>query len=194
MKGQMTLSEQHQRPGFQLTLPLSSAHELNWRQEVPSLEPLTPRPSQPSRQIISGPELSGHVLLAEDNPVNQALIQRVLRKFGLRVTTVEQGDQAVATALQDTEIDLVLMDVNMPVMDGLEATRRLRAQGYAKPVYALTAEHGPQEVAASFAAGCDGHLLKPLELKKLREVLDRHLQLSDHDQAAANLRRLPPLA
>ncbi len=123
------------------------------------------------------PHLNGRVLLAEDNPVNQKLIQRVIAKTGAEVVVVADGQQALHAAMQHP-FDLILMDVNMPVMGGLEATRALRASGYRNPIYALTAEHGQAEVDASLAAGCEGHLLKPLELVPFYQVLAKCLNRS----------------
>lgn len=120
------------------------------------------------------PRLSGHVMLAEDNIVNQKLIERVIAKTGARVTVVPNGQEALDRARAEP-FDLILMDVNMPVLGGLEATRALRAAGYSRPIYALTAEQGQQEIDASFAAGCDGHLHKPLEMVPFYQVLARHL-------------------
>lgn len=116
------------------------------------------------------PRLSGRVLLAEDNVVNQKLIERVISKTGAHVTVVPNGQEALDRALAET-FDLILMDVNMPVLGGLEATRALRRAGYSRPIYALTAEQGQQEVDASLAAGCNGHLLKPLEMGPFYHVL-----------------------
>lgn len=120
------------------------------------------------------PQLEGSILLVEDNAVNQALIQRVIQKTGVKVSIAGDGQQAVEMAIA-TPYDLVLMDVNMPIMNGLEATRILRSSGQELPIYALTAEQGKAEVDASLKAGCNGHLTKPLDIKKLFFVLQSHL-------------------
>lgn len=195
MKGRVTYWAEHQQTHFLATLPLTEVPSSGWQATSSVVDITEAAPPTPARQRFSvdTDTLQGHVLLAEDNPVNQALIQRVLRKFGLRVTTVEQGDQAVEAALSTADIDLVLMDVNMPVLDGLSATRQLREAEYTKPIYALTAEQGQEEVAASLQAGCDGHLLKPLELAKLRQVLQRYLANENMPQTNSNVSRLPPV-
>jgi CheY-like chemotaxis protein len=118
--------------------------------------------------------------LAEDNPVNQKLISRILSKTGATVTLVPDGEQALHAALE-RRYDLVLMDVNMPVMGGLEATRALRERGYEGPIFALTAEHGLEEIQASLAAGCNGHLTKPIEIAEFYKVLTVCLSPKEND-------------
>ncbi len=120
------------------------------------------------------PLLDGNVLLAEDNVVNQQLIQRVVQKTGARVSIAKDGKEAVEMSMA-TPFDLILMDINMPIMGGLEATRILRLSGKVLPIYALTAELGKAEAEASSEAGCNGHLTKPLDIKALRAVLQLHL-------------------
>ena len=121
--------------------------------------------------------LMGHVLLAEDNVVNQQLIQRIIRKTGAQVTIADDGEKALSLGKQIT-FDLILMDVNMPNMDGLCATKELRMAGYSKPIYALTAEHDQEQIDACLGAGCDGHLRKPIEMDKFLGVLNMTLQRS----------------
>lgn len=130
---------------------------------------------------IETPTLHGNILVAEDNPVNQKLISRIIGKTGASVTLVADGAQAIKEALRN-HYDVVLMDVNMPVMGGLEATAALRAQGYQQPIYALTAEHGLEEIHASLAAGCNGHLTKPIEIPEFYRVLSECLN-SNGDSA-----------
>ena len=119
------------------------------------------------------------VLLVEDNPVNQLVGQEFLRALGLDVRVVDGGEAALAACLARTPA-LVLMDLQMPGMDGLEATRRLRAlqqegRWPGAPIVALTAHASANERAACRAAGMDGVLTKPLALDTLRRQLARWL-------------------
>ncbi|MBX3622992.1 MAG: response regulator [Rhizobacter sp.] len=123
--------------------------------------------------------LRGRVLLAEDNPVNALVAEAALRNMGLTVELVEDGLQAVAS-FRSCPPDLVLLDCQMPVMDGFEAVRRIREhegeQGLPRtPVVALTANALQGDREHSLAAGMDDHLAKPFREEDLRAVLRRHL-------------------
>jgi len=110
-----------------------------------------------------------HVLLAEDNPVNRIVAERVLAKAGHRVTTAGNGVEAVA-AVSDGSFDLVLMDVHMPEMDGFEATRRIRAlpgPAARTPIIALTANVLAGDMERCVEAGMDGYLAKPFKPTEL---------------------------
>jgi CheY-like chemotaxis protein len=119
------------------------------------------------------------VLVAEDNPVNQELAKSMLEKLGCRATVVATGVAAVA-AVERTAFAAVLMDVQMPEMDGLVATatireREARAQAGRVPIIALTANAFVQDREACLAAGMDDYLGKPFTLEKLRVALARWL-------------------
>lgn len=124
---------------------------------------------------IQPPTLLGEVLLAEDNKVNQALISKIIAKTGARVTLVENGLLALEHA-RDKAFDLILMDINMPEMDGLEATRCLLAEGISTPVFALTAETDEKELARARSSGCVGCLAKPVDRVALYQVLESYLE------------------
>jgi GAF domain-containing protein/CheY-like chemotaxis protein/CHASE1-domain containing sensor protein/HPt (histidine-containing phosphotransfer) domain-containing protein/anti-sigma regulatory factor (Ser/Thr protein kinase) len=117
-----------------------------------------------------------HVLLAEDNPVNQRLMVRLLERQGHRVVVAGDGRQAVA-ALDRGPFDVVLMDLQMPEMDGFEATVRIRARAADAarrlPVIALTARALEGDAERCVAAGMDGHLAKPVGPGKLAAALER---------------------
>ena len=118
---------------------------------------------------------TGHVLLVEDNVVNQKVAERFLERLGCRVTTVGDGAAAVI-ACNDATYDLVFMDMQMPVMDGLTATRHIRkldTQSARVPIVALTANAMPGQLELCLAAGMNAYLTKPLEIGRLRETLDR---------------------
>jgi two-component system, sensor histidine kinase len=123
-----------------------------------------------------------HVLLVEDNPVNALVAQALLDRFGVRVTSVDKGRDAI-DCLTHQSFDLVLMDCEMPGMDGIEATRRIRDMERKSarspvPIVALTA-NGPEVFAERCApAGMNDHLLKPFRPQDLAEVLMRHLKVA----------------
>jgi CheY-like chemotaxis protein len=120
------------------------------------------------------------VLLAEDGEDDQRLIVHVLKQAGAGVTVVENGDLAVASALAANKLgqpfDIILMDMQMPVMDGDEATGMLRQQGYTGPIIALTAHAMASDRQKCIEAGCDDFASKPISRKKLIESIQTQLQ------------------
>ena len=126
------------------------------------------------QQVRTKPGLS--ILLAEDNPVNALLARELLRRRGHNVAQVATGEAAV-TAVQNTHFDVVIMDLHMPGLDGIEATRRIRAEEVENrsrrlPIYALTADALDTGRKACLAAGMDGFLTKPVDPSELDAVLD----------------------
>jgi len=122
--------------------------------------------------VTSGP---WRVLVAEDNVVNQRVATGMLKHLGCTVTAVADGREAL-DALVNDRFDLVLMDCQMPGLDGYEATRQLRLRevaGAHLPVVAMTAHVLPEDVARCRIAGMDDHLPKPVTLERLRRVLER---------------------
>lgn len=114
------------------------------------------------------------VLVVEDHPVNQLVIKRVLGRLGIDVVLAENGKIALEYA--NDEIELVLMDIQMPVMDGIEATRQLRARGWERPILALSANVYPADQERFRDAGMVGFVPKPIELERLVTALDCHLE------------------
>jgi CheY-like chemotaxis protein/nitrogen-specific signal transduction histidine kinase len=112
------------------------------------------------------------VLLVEDNPTNRLVAQLFLERAGCDVVQAADGSEALA-ALEDRRADLVLMDVQMPVMDGLEATRRIRASGRHVPIIGLTASMMKEQISACREAGMDEVLAKPLDPARLDDALER---------------------
>lgn len=115
------------------------------------------------------------ILLAEDSPDNEALIRAYLRPSGAEVEIARDGDQAIVKA-QSGNFDLVLMDIQMPKTDGLQATRRLRELKFNKPILALSAHALPEEIQRSLEAGCQGHLTKPVSRQGLLEKIHQTLK------------------
>jgi signal transduction histidine kinase/CheY-like chemotaxis protein/HPt (histidine-containing phosphotransfer) domain-containing protein len=153
-----------------------STFTLTAEAEVPRGTPMIERlHDAPSSQASPGPsrtlDLVGNVLLAEDGPDNQVLVTTLLRKHGLTVTVVANGQLAVEAALgahrSHAPYDLILMDMQMPVMDGYQAVTRLRHEGYRAPIVALTAHAMDGERERCLAAGCDGYIRKPIDRAEL---------------------------
>ena len=131
--------------------------------------------------------LNCRILLAEDGPDNQRLISLVLQKAGATVTIAQNGHEAVEKALVSFSgggrrrddpkepFDIVLMDIQMPGMDGYEATRRLRQAGYDGPIIALSAHATTHAASECLAAGCNDCLAKPIDrdtlLRKIAEYV-----------------------
>lgn len=116
-----------------------------------------------------------HILVVDDNPINQKLALRILEKEGYAVKLAENGQQALQ-ALQDAHFDLVLMDVQMPVLDGYETTRMIRireAEAEHLPIIAMTASDLPGDRSRCLASGMDGFLSKPLNVDEVLETLKK---------------------
>lgn len=132
------------------------------------------------------PQFEGKVLVAEDNRDNQLLIRRYLTKTGVKVSIANNGQEAVQLALQDPQ-DLILMDHHMPVMEGPEAIRMLRQTGYTRPIYSFTASDSSDDLDELRQAGSNGIVNKPVDRKKLYEVLGQHLKPVNNKPQAVSL-------
>ncbi len=136
---------------------------------------LATTPCEPSAPIEEEPPLTGlRILLAEDNRVNQRLAVALLKRDGHQVAVVDNGEAAVA-AVKETVFDAVLMDVQMPVLSGLDATGAIRAYelstGTHVPIIALTAHALPGDRERCLAAGMDAYVSKPIQLSAIRNAL-----------------------
>jgi two-component system, sensor histidine kinase and response regulator len=139
--------------------------------------PSDPTPSSAPAQTPNWP--GARVLVAEDNHVNQHVAVELLRTVGIAPDVAEDGLQAVQMA-RATAYDLILMDVQMPGLDGLQATRQLRngPRALAVPIVAMTADAFAEDRKACLAAGMNDHIAKPIEVSVLHAVLQRWLPVA----------------
>lgn len=115
------------------------------------------------------------ILLVEDNEINQEITQFYLAPTGADTVTVSNGAEAFEVVAADEGIDLILMDLQMPIVDGFEAARNLRSNGYTGPIIALSAAATAEEQSRAAEAGMNEHLPKPVERQNLYRVLSRWL-------------------
>ena len=152
-----------QRAAFILTLPLK-----------PCVAPTPSEPADTATQHADGAR-TVNVLVADDHPTNRRVIELILAQTAAKIVMAENGAEALEAFRADV-FDLVLMDMQMPVMDGLTATQEIRlheaAMGLARtPIVMLTANAMPEHVAAGRAAGADHHLAKPFNAAELLSLV-----------------------
>ena len=168
MGGDLTVESELGRGSvFRLRVPLEAA-------QAPGASPPAAAPADAASPVRYR---GRRILLAEDNPVNQRVASRMLEKLGAAVDIAGNGRQAVAMALA-ADYDLVLMDCQMPEMDGFEATRELRASLGPRarvPIAAVTANAMAGDREKCLEAGMDDFLAKPIDSRQLAELLDRSL-------------------
>jgi two-component system, sensor histidine kinase len=172
MGGQVALkSELGLGSTFRVTLPLPKVGD--------ALAPAFARRPAPAAAPLEATLPKVRVLAAEDNSVNQLVLKTLLHQIGVEPVVVGNGEEAVA-AWATAPWDVILMDMQMPVMDGLAATRRIReveaAEGRARtPILALTANAMSHQIQQCLAAGMDGHVAKPIEAARLFAALEAAL-------------------
>ena len=140
-----------------------------------------------SPPTISDNHIPRRILLVEDGFDNQRLIAHVLREAGAEVTVAENGrvavDLASATTPASGSFDIILMDIQMPVMDGYEATKRIRSAGCVTPIIAFTANSRAEHRQKCLDAGCDDYMIKPfgcaMLLKRLAQQGSAHTPEKD---------------
>jgi signal transduction histidine kinase/ActR/RegA family two-component response regulator len=162
-------SKPRQGSCFTATIDAGAVAELN----------ATPE-DRPAADYAATEKLDARILLAEDGRDNQLLFEHFLQSAGATVTLAENGAAAVNHVLVETAaqspFDLILMDMQMPYMDGYTATATLRGQGFTTPVIALTAHAMPDDRAKCLQAGCDDYLSKPVDRQTLLQTIKRHLR------------------
>jgi two-component system, sensor histidine kinase and response regulator len=155
------------------------AHE--WHEQK---QPLVTRGAL--KEAAANQRFIGRVLVVEDNQVNQVVARKFLERHGCNVTVANNGAEGVS-AYEAGQFDLVFMDMQMPVMDGLTATRKIRDfEGWRSrtPIVALTANAMMGQAERCIAAGMDGFLTKPIESTRLRDVLQQYLQTDETTTSA----------
>ncbi len=115
------------------------------------------------------------ILVAEDNDANYKLLEMLLRKTNVTLLRATDGQQAVQICDDESSIDLVLMDLQMPIMNGLDATRIIKSKRSNLPVVAQTAFAMADEHRKSLEAGCDNYITKPINRQKLYTLIDSYL-------------------
>ncbi len=184
-------SEMGKGSRFTFTITVSPLSEAAWQQPS-EIEPwdraVEPAEDEGERDEAERPQLEGlRILLVEDGPDNQRLISHVLRRAGAIVTLASngvEGVEAFESVVKTEPFHVVLVDIQMPQMDGHEATRRLRARGYETPIIALTAHAMAGDRTACVQAGCDSYLTKPIDRELLVRTCREWGQLQGASEAA----------
>lgn len=171
------VSEKGKGSEFSIILPLKIQMETIWLDDKPIQIKTEPH------DLESFQPLSGKVLLAEDQVDNQRLIEALLTRLGVTVVTVSNGEEALQKTLSD-HFDLILMDMQMPVMDGLEATKLILGSGSKTPIVALSANVMKQDVDAYKNLGCVESLSKPIDRHELYQCLKNYLTVNSNDDSS----------
>ena len=114
------------------------------------------------------------VLIAEDDKISSYLIEKILKPYGCKILHAKDGEEVVALCKQNKEIDLIFMDVKMPIIDGFEATRQIRTFNQDVVIIAQTAFTMLGDKEKSAAVGCNEHISKPIEQEKVTRILDKY--------------------
>ncbi len=156
---------------FELSICTGSLEQVHFLRDASEL-------SQRRRSIpmTLAPRLFGRILCAEDNDVNRRLVSLLVGRTGAEIVHVGNGAEALEMAIREP-FDLILMDIQMPVMNGRDATVALREAGVNTPVIALTANVMTEDIADYRLAGCNEHLAKPIDKQHFYEVLARYLEV-----------------
>ena len=115
------------------------------------------------------------MLLAEDSPANIALMAKLMKILGHDITVVENGLRAVEAA-RSQKFDLIFMDVQMPEMDGIEATRKIRESGIETPIVAITAAALKDDIDSCLSAGMDAYTSKPINVVEIQELIKKYAE------------------
>jgi len=162
---------------FAISIDPGPINPLTLRTDFDSLEVKQqhPTPRTNNQSIIKGL----HILVAEDAPDLGALVEYILVSHGAKVKLVTNGKEAIH-ATRNSIFDMILMDIQMPIIDGYEATRQLRLEGFTLPIFALTAHAMKGERGRCLAAGFTEYLAKPVSMKKLLDEIKYYQQGQQH--------------
>lgn len=184
MGGQLQVSSELGRGSrfwFELELPVEDATPLQGDSDASAAESigdvadLLTEPALEQHQLLAGVR----ILLVEDNPVNRQVASGLLALYGASVSCADNGSTGVAMACDpERQVDLILMDLQMPDIDGIEATRRIRRHHELRgiPILAMTANASPEDKRRCIDAGMAGHIAKPIDVSTLVPLLLSHLQ------------------
>ena len=177
--GDITLASSHGQ-GCSFTLSVAAGDLQNVRMLENASLPIHEQTALEPRKHADKSRLTGRILLAEDGPDNQRLISLLLRNAGAKVILAENGEVAVELALaahcEEKPFDLIFMDMQMPVMDGAQASKKLRAEGVTTPIVALTAHAMTGDREKCLGLGCDDYLSKPIDRAALIDMAARHMK------------------
>lgn len=165
MDGTIDVSEnQGQGTIFSVSLPLVLKKSLD-------SELMAPKRNPPNETIVSAKKL----LLVEDTTTNQMVLKLMLNRMGYNVTIANNGAEALELIRQHDNFDIIFMDISMPVMDGIQATKLLRSRSYSKPIVALTAHSLNEDKQKCLDAGMDDVVMKPIKSKTIQTVINKYL-------------------
>ena len=169
MGGSITVeSKLNEGSTFRITFPVNT---IKYDSDIPSFSGVV------LLNDADRPLAGFNVLVVEDGKVNQIVITKMLQEAGAEVQVAENGQLGVeAIESSDKKIDVVLMDMQMPVMDGYEATSHLRKNGFTMPIIAVTAHALTGDREKTLQAGCDAYVSKPVDKNKLIDMILRHSQ------------------
>ncbi len=148
---------------FQIKIPLK-------RHAIPNM-----RTASPSINKLKEKITTKNILVVEDTKTNQMVIQLMLSRLGYNVTLADNGKEAVKLVKRDNQFDLIFMDISMPIMDGIEATKLLRANNLSTPIIALTAHTMDNDKEECLNAGMNDFVLKPMRINEISKVIEKFL-------------------
>ena len=123
------------------------------------------------------------ILVAEDNPANQKLIEIILKKIGCNSVIVENGEEAI-TQLKEKNFDIIFMDLQMPMLNGFEATNRIRKQNQQIPIIALTANAIREDINRCFQIGMNDYIMKPYQKNEIFQIIEKWVFQRTHNKTA----------